>query len=150
MKAKKEEVILYDKEKVAFNYRIVFACSQMTANANAETKEDEMLVISTQMLYISSISSSNHMEQDVVTIICSLRGYRNLTDKVRISSYLQQNIGGRWTTIKRFTETFNSHNGTMFKIHIVEQGYSYRTKTFFYAYNGNNVESQVIICNTVQ
>ncbi|PHS29676.1 MAG: hypothetical protein COA82_12520 [Alkaliphilus sp.] len=127
-----------------------FTSSLVVVNANLEVVEDERLVISPQMLYISTIRSSIHMEDGVVTIICSLRGYRNITDRVRISSYLQQRIGGRWTTIRHFTETFNSHSGTMFKTHIVEQGDSYRTKTFFYAYNGHNVESQVIISNTAQ
>ncbi|MBN4051006.1 MAG: hypothetical protein COA82_12865 [Alkaliphilus sp.] len=129
---------------------VAFTSSLATVNANSEVLEDEMLVISPQMLYISSVSSSLHMEKGEATIICSLRGYRGTTDKVKISSYLQQNIGGRWTTIKHFTERFNSHSGTMFKTHIIERGYSYRTMTFFYAYSGRNVESQVIISNTIR
>ncbi|MGV8147357.1 MAG: hypothetical protein ACLKAM_12405 [Alkaliphilus sp.] len=135
---------------VAIMCIFAFMSSLAIVNANSEVVEDEMLGVSPQMQYISSIRSSIHIEDDVVTIICSLRGYRNITDKVRISSYLQQRIGGRWTTTRHFTETFNSHNGAMFKTHIVEQGDSYRTKTFFYAYNGHNVESQVIISNVVQ
>ncbi|MBN4050877.1 MAG: hypothetical protein COA82_08370 [Alkaliphilus sp.] len=129
---------------------VALTSSLATVNGNPKGLEDEMLVISPQMLYISSVSSSLHMEQGAVIIICSLRGYRHLTDKVRISSYLQQNIGGRWTTIKHFTETFNSHSGTMFETHTVEQGYSYRAMTFFYAYGGHDVESQVVISNIVQ
>ena len=61
-------------------------------------------------------------------------------DKIVISSYLQRYDGG-WKTVKNWRQTTYASSASMSKYMFVSQGYSYRVKTYFYAYDGSSVET---------
>ena len=65
------------------------------------------------------------------------------TDSVRISAYLQRNVSGSWVTVQHWSESSSGNYGSMYKEYYVTSGYQYRLYVYYYAYEGDDVESTV-------
>lgn len=102
------------------------------------TKSDSKYTYITSVHTALSINSNGRAET-----FSAIDGYSNV-DKVVISSYLQKYDSG-WTTVKHWRETTYSDYGSMENAWYVPQGYSYRVLTYFYAYDGTEVESTSLI-----
>jgi len=87
---------------------------------------------------ILSIPSSG-----TATAYASLQGYQGITTKVEITMTLQKK-GGLfnlfWNDVTTWSQSFNSHSGTLSKQHNVSSG-TYRVKAIYKAYSGNNSET---------
>ena len=61
-------------------------------------------------------------------------------DRVTVSAYLEKYDNG-WSTLKHWSESYDGTYYAMIKSRYVEEGYLYRIRAYFYAYDGNNSES---------
>jgi hypothetical protein len=92
-----------------------------------------------------SISNSG-----VATAGARLTGYPGITTQVRITMTLQKRgfLGLTWSDEVTWSQTFNSHSGTLSRQHNVGSG-TYRVKAVYVAFSGNNSETITSYSGTV-
>ena len=74
------------------------------------------------------------------TISNSIDCYSDV-DKITVSTYLQKNVNGTWTTLKHWTDTEYDNDYVGSHSYYVVSDNSYRALTYFYAYDGTQSES---------
>lgn len=111
-----------------------------------ENLSEDYLKISPYMDYISRSSCTLHIDSSGrATTNCSIYGYQGTTTKVSITANLQQYKGGKWTTIKTFTQSSNSHRTSLSETVSITKGYTYRVSAQVKAYSGSSVETRNLI-----
>lgn len=101
------------------------------------------LVIRPYMDYIARASCFLYIDSNgKATTDCSVYGYQGITTKVTIIANLQQYKGGRWVTVKTYTESVNSHRASLYETTTISKGYTYRVTAEVKAYSGSNVETR--------
>jgi len=92
------------------------------------------------LTYISStLTNLNIDTSGTADCVARIDAYDGV-DKVTVSAYLEKYDNG-WSTVKHWTE---SHSGTYYaliKSCSVTEGYLYRLRAYYYAYDGANSES---------
>lgn len=110
---------------------------------NKEQALEKESIIRPYMDYIARASCFLYIDSNgKATTDCSVYGYQGITTKVTITANLQQYKGGRWVTIKTFTESANSHRAYLCETTTISKGYTYRVTAEVKAYNGSNVETR--------
>ncbi len=111
---------------------------------------EEIFEIRPLMDFISRASCDLYINSTgKATIDCSVYGYQGTTTKVSITANLQQYKGGRWVTIKTYTESANSHRASLYETTIISKGYDYRVTAQVKAYSGSSVETRNLTSNAV-
>ena len=96
---------------------------------------------SVRYTYIDDIKIGlNISSSGLATCTAILDGYSTV-DKMRISAYLQRNVGGAWTTVQHWTQDYNTNYAVWARSYYVTSGYQYRLAAYCYMYSGSNVES---------
>lgn len=120
--------------------------------ANSFIEDDlpeDYLEISPYMDYILRSSCKLYIDSSGrATTNCSIYGYQGTTTKVSITANLQQYKGGKWTTIKTFTQSSNSHRVSLSETVSVTKGYTYRVSAQVNAWSGSSVETRHLISST--
>lgn len=116
------------------------------AESSAMPSSDAQYSISPYMDYIAQANGTLYINSSgVATVDCDVYGYQGTTTRVEITANLQQYKSGRWTTIKTFTASSNSHRTSLSETHSVSKGYSYRVQATIKAYSGSSVETRTVI-----
>lgn len=97
------------------------------------------------------ITSQNcHLAVSGGTATCSSNiTVQSGTDSVRIVMYLQKNVSGVWSSIASWSSNYSGNYGSMTRTYGVSSGYSYRVRSYFYAYDGGSSESSSGTSNIV-
>lgn len=110
---------------------------------NEEQSLEQESIIRPYMDYIARASCFLYIYSNGKAITdCSVYGYQGITTKVTITANLQQYKGGRWVTIKTFTESANSPRASLYETTSISKGYTYRVTAEIKAYSGSNVETR--------
>ena len=116
------------------------------ATSFIEEVPENNLEVNPYMNYISTSSCDFYKQSNnTAAIDCSIEGYRGITTKVSITANLQQYKGGKWTTIKTFTQSSNSHRASLSETVSIAKGYTYRVSAQVKAYSGSSVETKNLI-----
>ena len=92
------------------------------------------------LTYISStLTNLNIDTSGTADCVARIDAYDGV-DKVTVSAYLEKYDNG-WSTLKHWSESYDGTYYAMIKSRYVEEGYLYRIRAYFYAYDGNNSES---------
>ncbi len=74
------------------------------------------------------------------TIYCSVTGYPDLADRVRMYVYLEKYKDGVWQTVDFFSEDVSHFQAHIEEWMQVDAGYKYRVYASIYVYSGNQME----------
>lgn len=109
-----------------------------------ETTENEQIEVTPRYsftnstkTYISSKIDDNNTE--VLIVQGSVTGYRGITTKIIIDLELQKLEGNDWVTINNWSQTFNSHRGTLEQTTFATSG-TYRTFATYTVFGGDECE----------
>ena len=110
---------------------------------NEEQSLEQESIIRPYMDYIARASCFLYIDSNgKATTDCSVYGYQGITTKVTITANLQQYKGGRWVTVKTYTESVNLHRASLYETTTISKGYTYRVTAEVKAYSGSNVETR--------
>jgi len=92
--------------------------------------------------YTSDCSSSVSISNSTATCKSYIRGYFNITTKIEVEQTLQKkNHLGGWEDICSWNNTINSFQGTVTNYAYSLSSSTYRLKSVFVVYSGNNHET---------
>ena len=78
------------------------------------------------------------------TVTASIDGYKGITNKVSVNAELQQYKNGKWTKVKSFSDSDNSHRIRIYETTKVSKGYKYRVVTKVTAIHNEDKETKTI------
>ena len=78
------------------------------------------------------------------TVTASIDGYKGITNKVSVNAELQQYKNGKWTKVKSFSDSDNSHRIRIYETTKVSKGYKYRVVTKVTAIHNGDKEIRTI------
>lgn len=120
------------------------------AYASTEIKVQDS-IIQPFWTYISTVSAWMDIDSSGNALMASSMSAYSTVTKIEISAYLQRLEDGEWKTVNNWSETSSGTSGTWTQTWYVNKGYSYRLKTYFYAYKGASiVESTSLTSSTVR
>ena len=90
--------------------------------------------VSARNLYINTATTTLTISSSgTATITGNVSGYQGSTTQMKIHLELQQYKNNSWQAVPSasWSETFNTHRGTLSKTFNVEKGYNYRIKATY-------------------
>ncbi len=92
--------------------------------------------------YTSDCSSSISISNSTATCKSYIRGYFNVTTKIEVEQTLQKkNSSGKWVDVCSWNNTINYFQGTVTNYAYSLSSGTYRLKSVFTVYSGNNHET---------
>jgi hypothetical protein len=90
--------------------------------------------------YISSVKNAFDISSSGnASMSSSIVTYNGTVDQVRMNNYLQRYNNGLWTTVNNWSQTTQGTSAAWSQSYYVSSGYSYRLRTYFYAYDGSTI-----------
>ena len=138
------------KKKVLSMAMVVCLLFSGSVTANAQVVDDLGIVndggiaIAPFYSYTNNTSTTLSVSgSGTATALANINGYSGTTTKVAITMTLQKKGGLlnlSWNDVTSWSQTFNSHSGTLSKTYSVSSG-TYRVKAVYVAYSGSNSET---------
>lgn len=120
---------------------IMLLSMSTVALAGEDKTKDTAPPSSAKFTYISSCSTSLGINSSgKAAIVDCISAYSNV-DKVVISTYLQKYENGTWVTVQHWVTTEYDNFCAITHYHYVVSGNKYRSKVYYYAYDGSDYES---------
>ena len=127
---------------IAVTILLFSMCTIAYASENTKTEPDGLY--GAKYTYISNATTSLSIKRGLATITNSISCY-SVVDRIEVSTYLQKNVDGVWTTLQHWTDTEYDDDYVGSHSYYVVSGYNYRALTYFYAYDGEQSESTYLI-----
>ncbi len=119
----------------------VFAAEEASIQEMVSGEEDPGGGIGIDSIYYEDYDTYLSIDAyGFTTVQGYLEGVRGQTTRVTIYLYLQKYIGGTWTNIASWNQTFYDDSGSMTENSLVSSGYYYRVKGSYYAYIGTSYD----------
>ena len=135
------------RKKIILLVTIIIVISSLISPVNAADNSSSPPAISSpdsfaiaSFSYINYASCAISITSYGVATASSVMICDSTVDKIIISCYIQRYDDG-WKTLHSWRETTYSNTASMSRSCYVYHGYTYRVRTYFYAYNGDIVES---------
>ena len=125
-------------------------CIPVGAAASEDTNLDEP-VMAPCWTYIHVVTTGLEISSSgKASMVSNIHCYDDSITKVVMNNYLQRYINGRWTTLKSWSKTTYDNDALWTKSYYVYKGYSYRLRTYFYAYNGSTIVESTSLTSGTQ
>lgn len=99
--------------------------------------------------YISTITNWMGIDSSgKASMISNIDAYDGV-DQVTMYNYLQKYVNGVWVNVKSWSSGYWGSSGFWGQTWYVAHGYTYRLRTYFYAYNGSDCESTYLTTGSV-
>ncbi len=121
-------------------------CLAFPQNAHAY----DLGVVTPQWTYLNVVSTMLEINNSGLAIMSSEMNCSSAITKVVMSNYLQRYINGAWTSLASWSQTTYDNVAFWSKEYYVYQGYNYRLRTFFYAYQGSTVSESTYLTTSIQ
>ena len=110
----------------------------------------DSVVITPQWTYLFVVTNSLSIN---ASGLASMSSHMECTDditKVVMNNYLQRYVDGSWTTFNSWSQTTYDSGAFWSKTYYVYEGYNYRLRTYFYAYQGSTPVESTYLTTAIQ